>query len=216
MNFSLRRIWALIVKEFLQMRRDRLTLAMIVGIPLAQLFLFGFAINFNPRDLPTAIAINDPGMMARSIVAALANSSYFKIVEQTNDPAHARDRDPLAAERLLFPLGDPADIAVEGFLVGEASHQSPPCSFECGGRASKIGRLRTVGARPLRKPSVGTRARVVTRRSRHAARSRTIAQATPGRPARFAPGHRQLRERRSGGRLVNSRANRSRSERGRH
>jgi ABC-2 type transport system permease protein len=90
MNFSLRRIWAILVKEILQMRRDRLTLGMILGVPLMQLFLFGFAINLNPHDLPAAIAINDPGPMARSIVAALANSSYFKIIEQTNDPAHAR------------------------------------------------------------------------------------------------------------------------------
>src|SRR6185312_14062551 len=89
-NFSPRRIWAILVKEILQMRRDRLTLGMILGVPLMQLFLFGFAINLNPHDLPAAIAINDPGPMARSIVAALANSSYFKIIEQTNDPAHAR------------------------------------------------------------------------------------------------------------------------------
>ncbi|HXS06259.1 MAG TPA: ABC transporter permease, partial [Rhizomicrobium sp.] len=109
MNFSLSRIWALIVKEFLQMRRDRLTLAMIVGIPLAQLFLFGFAINFNPRDLPTAIAINDPGVMARSIVAALSNSSYFKIIEQTNDPAHAREL--LKQGRVLFVVEIPPNFS---------------------------------------------------------------------------------------------------------
>jgi ABC-2 type transport system permease protein len=109
MNFSLRRIWALIVKEFLQMRRDRLTLAMIVGIPLAQLFLFGFAINFNPKDLPTAIAINDPGVMARSIVAALSNSSYFKIVEQTNDPVHAREL--LKQGKVLFVVEIPPNFS---------------------------------------------------------------------------------------------------------
>ncbi len=90
MNFSLRRAWAILVKEFLQMRRDRLTLGMVVGVPLMQLFLFGFAINLNPKDLPAAVAISDPGPFARSIVAALSNSSYFKIVEQTNDPVHAR------------------------------------------------------------------------------------------------------------------------------
>ena len=72
MNFSPRRIWAILVKEILQMRRDRLTLGMILGVPLMQLFLFGFAINLNPHDLPAAIAINDPGPLARSIVAGLA------------------------------------------------------------------------------------------------------------------------------------------------
>ncbi len=90
MNFSLRRVWAILVKEFLQMRRDRLTLGMVVVVPLMQLFMFGFAINLNPKDLPAAIVINDPGPFARSIVAALQNSSYFDIVQQTNDPRAAR------------------------------------------------------------------------------------------------------------------------------
>src|SRR3569623_460943 len=72
------------------MRRDRLTLAMILGVPLMQHCLFGFAINLNPRNLPAAGAINDPGPFARSVVAALANSSYFKITEETHDPVHAR------------------------------------------------------------------------------------------------------------------------------
>lgn len=90
MNFSLQRVWAILVKEFLQMRRDRLTLGMVVVVPLMQLFMFGFAINLNPKDLPAAIVINDPGPFARSIVAALQNSSYFDIVQQTNDPRAAR------------------------------------------------------------------------------------------------------------------------------
>lgn len=90
MNFSLRRVWAILLKEFLQMRRDRVTMGMIVGVPLMQLFMFGFAINLNPKDLPAAVVINDPGVFARSIVAALQNSSYFHIVQQTNDPRAAR------------------------------------------------------------------------------------------------------------------------------
>ena len=87
---SLRRIGAILVKEFLQMRRDRLTLAMILGVPLMQLFLFGFAINLNPHDLPAVIAIDDPGPFARSIVAALKNTDYFQVIGETNDPALAR------------------------------------------------------------------------------------------------------------------------------
>jgi len=90
MNFSLQRVWAILVKEFLQMRRDRLTLGMVVVVPLMQLFMFGFAINLNPKDLPAAIVINDPGPFARSIVAALQNSTYFDIIAQTNDPREAR------------------------------------------------------------------------------------------------------------------------------
>lgn len=90
MNFSLQRVWAILVKEFLQMRRDRLTLGMVVVVPLMQLFMFGFAINLNPKDLPAAIVINDPGPFSRSIVAALQNSTYFDIIAQTNDPKEAR------------------------------------------------------------------------------------------------------------------------------
>ena len=108
MNFSLRRIMALLVKEFLQMRRDRLTLGMIVGVPLMQLFLFGFAINLNPKDLPTAIAIDDPGPFARSVVAALENSSYFHIVSETNDPRAARQL--LQQGKVLFVVEIPVNF----------------------------------------------------------------------------------------------------------
>jgi ABC-2 type transport system permease protein len=90
MSLSPRRVMALLIKEFLQLRRDRLTLAMILGIPLMQLFIFGFAINLNPKALPTAVAIADPGPMARSVVAALHNSSYFHVALETRDPAVAR------------------------------------------------------------------------------------------------------------------------------
>ncbi len=109
MNFSLARVWALLVKEILQMRRDRLTLAMMLGVPLMQLCLFGFAINLNPHDLPAAVAINDPGPLARSIVAALANSSYFKVIEQTNDPVQARQL--LQQGKVLFVVEIPPNFS---------------------------------------------------------------------------------------------------------
>ena len=84
------RLGALLVKEFLQLRRDRASLAMILGIPLLQLLLFGYAINMNPRDLPTVVAIADPGPMARALVSAMGNSGYFHIIAETEDPARAR------------------------------------------------------------------------------------------------------------------------------
>ncbi len=108
-GFSLARIGAILAKEFLQMRRDRVTLAMIIGIPLMQLLLFGFAINFNPKALPTAVAIADPGTYARSIVAAMRNSSYFDMVAETRSPAEARRL--LQEGKVLFVLEVPVNFS---------------------------------------------------------------------------------------------------------
>ena len=107
-GFSLSRLAAMLGKEFLQMRRDRLTLGMIVGIPLMQLFVFGFAINFNPKALPTAISIDDPGVFARSLVAALRNSSYFDVTLETNSPQAARLL--LQEGKVLFVVEIPANF----------------------------------------------------------------------------------------------------------
>src|SRR5258708_27499517 len=89
-RFSFARVRAVLFKEFIQMRRDRITLAMIIGIPLMQTFLFGLAINMDPKHLPTAVAIDDSGVFARSIVAAISNSAYFDVVKTTRTPEEAR------------------------------------------------------------------------------------------------------------------------------
>jgi len=68
------------VKEFVQMRRDRLTFAMMVVIPILQLILFGFAINADPKALPTAVLSADNSVFARTFVRALENSGYFRVV----------------------------------------------------------------------------------------------------------------------------------------
>jgi ABC-2 type transport system permease protein len=109
MTFSLRRVLAVLTKEFLQMRRDKITLGMIIGVPLMQLFLFGFAINLNPKDLPAAISVDDPGIFARSLVAALDNSSYFQIVAHTHSPAAARRL--LAEGKVIFVIEVPANFS---------------------------------------------------------------------------------------------------------
>jgi ABC-2 type transport system permease protein len=88
--FSMRRVLAMLGKEFIQMKRDRLTLGMLIGIPLMQLFLFGYAINMVPRHLATVLSISDPGPLSDSIVAAFSNSSYFDVVKATNSPKEAR------------------------------------------------------------------------------------------------------------------------------
>lgn len=79
-RFSLARFWAIVAKEFVQMRRDRLTFAMMIGIPLVQLVLFGYAINSDPRHLPTAVVAGDNSRYSRAIVAAMQTSSYFDLV----------------------------------------------------------------------------------------------------------------------------------------
>jgi ABC-2 type transport system permease protein len=86
---SLARLGAILVKEFIQIRRDRLTFAMMFGIPIVQLTLFGYAINSDPKNLPTAVRIADHGPFARSLVRALENSGYFRIVRETASEAEA-------------------------------------------------------------------------------------------------------------------------------
>ena len=88
-RFAWHRFLAVVTKEFIQMRRDRLTFAMMVGIPLIQLVLFGFAINADPKELPTAVLHADHSEFSRSFVRALENSGYFKIIAQPETEAEA-------------------------------------------------------------------------------------------------------------------------------
>ena len=78
-RFSLHRMLAIFVKEFQQMMRDRLTFAMAVGIPIIQLVLFGYAINTDPKGLPTVVVSTDAGPMSRGILAAMQNTGYYRI-----------------------------------------------------------------------------------------------------------------------------------------
>lgn len=80
-TFSWQRFWAILLKEFTQMKRDRMTFAMMIVIPLIQLILFGFAINSDPKYLPTAIVASDQSIFTRTVMANLQNSKYFKILE---------------------------------------------------------------------------------------------------------------------------------------
>lgn len=86
-RLSWHRLAAMVVKEFIQMRRDRLTFAMMVGIPLIQLTLFGYAINSDPRHLPTAVLSADQSAFGRAIVAGLETSSFFRVTETAPDAA---------------------------------------------------------------------------------------------------------------------------------
>lgn len=88
-KFSLARLWAIVVKEFIQMRRDRLTFGMMIGIPIVQLILFGFAINMDPKHLPTAVLLNDEGPYGRTLLYSIKNSGYFDIKKQVNSEEEA-------------------------------------------------------------------------------------------------------------------------------
>ena len=74
-----RRTWAMLIKEFIQLRRDRVSFAMIIMIPLVQLLLFGYAINTNPRHLPTAVLLQEQSDLGRSVLKALQNTAYFDV-----------------------------------------------------------------------------------------------------------------------------------------
>jgi ABC-2 type transport system permease protein len=91
LNFSLDRFWGIVVKEFIQMRRDRLTFGMMAGIPLLQLLLFGFAINVNPRHLPTDVLLADNGPQGRSVLYAFKNTTYFDFVRLLKTEAQGRE-----------------------------------------------------------------------------------------------------------------------------
>jgi ABC-2 type transport system permease protein len=84
--FSFARFSAVLVKEFIQMRRDRVTFGMMIGLPLIQLFLFGFAINADPRHLPTLVEVNDSGPLTRALLAGMANSGYFDFLGPVRGP----------------------------------------------------------------------------------------------------------------------------------
>ena len=87
--FSFARFWAVLVKEFVQMRRDRLTFAMMIGVPVMQLLLFGYAINADPKALPTAVVSAESSSFSRSFLAAVQNSGYFRLVREARSEAEA-------------------------------------------------------------------------------------------------------------------------------
>jgi ABC-2 type transport system permease protein len=107
-HFFWRRTWAMLIKEFIQLRRDRVTFAMIVMIPLMQLMLFGYAINTNPRHLPTAVLLQEQTDIGRSIIRALENTKYFDVTHVIGDEAEF-DR-LLASGTVLFAIEIPANF----------------------------------------------------------------------------------------------------------
>ena len=115
---SLTRTWAVMVKEFVQLTRDRLTYAMILAMPIVQLLLFGYAINDDPRNLPTAVLVQDQGGFSRSILTALDNSGYFQVTQVARSTAEL-DR-ALERGEAQFAVIIPADFT-RRVVRGEAA-----------------------------------------------------------------------------------------------
>ena len=103
-----RRVGAMLRKEFVQLRRDRVTLATMISIPLLQLVMFGYAINTTPRHLPTAVLLQESSDVGRSILAALQNTKYFKVTRQLRDEAELDTA--LASGSVLFAVEIPANF----------------------------------------------------------------------------------------------------------
>ncbi len=140
-GFSFSRWVGILLKEFIQLKRDRLTFGMIVGIPIIQLMIFGFAINSDPKHMPTAIVMADPGPQARAYVAAMGNSDYFRIVGEVS----SREGDEMLARGdvhfvVTFPPGFHRDL-VRGrtpVLLVEADASDP---MAVGGAISVLNHL---------------------------------------------------------------------------
>lgn len=103
------RFLAILIKEFRQVRRDRLTFGMMVGVPIIQLLLFGFAINSDPKHLPAAIVVADQSEFSRSFVAGLENSEYFRITHRLQSEAEGDAL--LATGEVQFVLVVPPDFS---------------------------------------------------------------------------------------------------------
>ncbi|MEM5518135.1 ABC transporter permease [Henriciella sp. AS95] len=139
---SLSRIWAVFMKEVVQMRRDRLTFGMMFGIPIVQLVLFGYAINLNPKHLPAALLLEENTPMVRTIVQALETSEYYDFVMQTSDPRESSDL--LARGDVTFVVSIPAGFTrdlVRGDhpqILIEADASDPAAASGAVGQAQTI------------------------------------------------------------------------------
>jgi ABC-2 type transport system permease protein len=118
-RMSWQRWLGIVIKEFIQLKRDRLTFGMILGIPVIQLMIFGFAINSDPKHLPTVVMLHEPGVFTRDYVSAMRNSNYFDIIgtaSSEREAAQMLDRGdvqfvvsfPLDFERALLRGEHPA------------------------------------------------------------------------------------------------------------
>jgi ABC-2 type transport system permease protein len=153
---NLHRLAAIVVKEFIQMRRDRLTFGMMVGVPLLQLTLFGFAINSNPKNLPTAVVLGDNSPYVQTLLLGMKNSGYFEIREQLNETEAS---EALALGQVQFVLTIPTDFSRSLLRGGrpailiEADATDPAATSNAVSSVQEL--VRTVWSRDLVGPLAG-------------------------------------------------------------
>ena len=152
-SFSLSRFWAIVVKEFIQMRRDRVTFGMMIGIPLIQLVLFGFAINADPKHLPTAVLLADYGPHGRTLLQAIRNSHYFEFVRAVATEQEAEE--VLARGEAQFVVNIPQNFSRDILrserpaILVEADATDPAAT------SNAIGSLRVLVTTALQRDLVG-------------------------------------------------------------
>ncbi|MDP5030519.1 MAG: ABC transporter permease [Paraglaciecola sp.] len=139
---SLSRLLAIANKELIQMRRDRMTFAMMIGVPLMQLMLFGYAINTDPKQLPTVVVAHEQSPLVRTILQGLQNSGYYKLEHNVADYAQA---DALLAKgEVSFVITIPSGFTrklIKGErpqLLIEADASDPAASSNAISRAQTI------------------------------------------------------------------------------
>ncbi|ANH69091.1 ABC transporter permease [Mitsuaria sp. 7] len=152
-RFSLARVLAIFIKEVQQMLRDRPTFAMAVGVPILQLLLFGYAINTDPKGLPTAVVTQDRGPMARSLVAALAQSGYFRVQAR---PASEQDGDRMVEDgEVQFLIVIPPDFSRRVLRGEQPAVLVSVDATDPSASSNALAALAQLGAQALRRDLVG-------------------------------------------------------------
>ena len=140
--FSLARCWAMVVKEFVQMRRDRVTFGMMIGIPMIQLILFGFAINSDPKHLPAAVVLADQGPLGRTLLYGIQNSGYFDLTRLVKTELEGHDI--LARGEVQFVINIPEDFSRDLLRGDRPSILIEADATDPAATSNAIGSLRTV------------------------------------------------------------------------
>ena len=139
---SLSRIWAILAKELIQMRRDRMTFAMMIGIPIIQLVLFGYAINTDPKHLPAAIYAQEHTPITRAISDGFRRSGYFDFIKQVSSAEQANEllEKGEVSFVLHIPVGFTRDLLRQQSpqILIEADASDPSASSNAVSRASEI------------------------------------------------------------------------------